>query len=167
MRTHRRVRQLKDKILPLSRLKKVIAFLQKKGARIVFTNGCFDILHYGHASYLEHAKRKGDILVVAVNSDSSIKKIKGPHRPVNPQQNRLRMVAALESVDYVTVFSQVTPLEVIKLLKPTILVKGADWDKQKIVGKEEVERTGGKVCSIPLVQGLSTTNLLKKISDAY
>ena len=158
---------LKDKIKNLAALKKIIAGLKKSGKKIVFTNGCFDLMHFGHAKYLEDAKRKGDILVVAVNSDSSIRKIKGRNRPIIEEKNRLRMMAALESVDFVLIFSEENPLRVIKALKPDILVKGADWDKNNIVGSDFVASYGGRVSTIKLVQGLSTTTLIHKIADKF
>ncbi|MDD4908407.1 MAG: D-glycero-beta-D-manno-heptose 1-phosphate adenylyltransferase, partial [Candidatus Omnitrophica bacterium] len=130
---------------------------------IVFTNGCFDILHYGHVKYLQEAKNTGNILVVAVNSDSSVKKLKGPSRPIVGQKNRTRVLSALESVDFVTIFSEDTPLKLIKLLKPDILVKGGDWDKKSIVGGRLVQSWGGKVISLPYVKGQSTTNIIDKI----
>jgi D-beta-D-heptose 7-phosphate kinase/D-beta-D-heptose 1-phosphate adenosyltransferase len=167
MRTHRTGRLLKDKIKSLAALKKIIAGLKRSGKRIVFTNGCFDLMHFGHAKYLEDAKRKGDILVVAVNSDSSVRKMKGRNRPVIAEKNRLRMMAALESVDFVLIFSEETPLRVIKALKPDILVKGADWDKNNIVGSDFVASYGGRVSTIKLVQGLSTTILIHKIADKF
>lgn len=165
MRTNRRSRTL-TKIKPLKALKKQIAGLKKQGKSIVFTNGCFDILHYGHAKYLQDAKGKGDILVVAVNSDSSIRKIKGKKRPIVDEDNRLKLLSALESIDYLTLFSETTPLTVIQEIKPDILIKGADWDKKNIVGTDFVEAYGGKVLTIKLVKGLSTTDIIKKIVRA-
>lgn len=158
---------VEDKIKSISKLKKTIDSLKPKGKRIVFTNGCFDILHFGHAKYLEAAKKKGDILIVAVNSDSSVRKIKGKKRPVIPQRERMRLVAALESVDYVTVFNQSTPLKLIKLLKPNILVKGGDWKAKDIVGKEFVESYRGKAITIPCIGKLSSSNLIKKIAQKF
>jgi D-beta-D-heptose 7-phosphate kinase/D-beta-D-heptose 1-phosphate adenosyltransferase len=164
MRAHRASRLLEDKIKSLGQLSKITARLRKCGKRIVFTNGCFDILHFGHAKYLQEAASLGDVLVVAVNSDSSIKKIKGKDRPIVDEKNRLRMIAALESVDFVTLFSQSTPINAIKAIKPSILVKGADWSKGDIVGGDFVTGCGGKVKSVKLVKGLSTTNLINKIA---
>ncbi len=154
---------LKEKIKNLAALKKIILKLKKKRRKIVFTNGCFDLLHYGHVKYLEDAKRKGDILVVAINSDVSVRKIKGKERPIIGQNDRLSLIAALESVDYVILFNEETPLKVIKELKPDILVKGADWDSKQIVGSEVVLSYGGKVSTIKLIKDRSTTNLIKKI----
>lgn len=154
---------LEEKIKNLNALKKIILKLKENGKKIVFTNGCFDLLHYGHVKYLEDAKRKGDILVVAINSDASIRKIKGKKRPVVSQKDRLSLIAALESVDYVVLFNEETPLKLIKELKPDVLVKGADWDKKQIVGTNFVSSYGGKASTIKLIKGRSTTNLIKKI----
>lgn len=165
MRTDRAGRLLKEKIKHLNALKKIIFKLKKKGKKIVFTNGCFDLLHYGHIKYLEDAKRKGDILIVAINSDASVKKIKGNKRPIVNQQDRLSLIAALQSVDYVVLFNEETPLKVIKELRPDILVKGADWDKKQIVGTDFVLSYGGRVSTIRLTKGRSTTNLIKKIAE--
>ena len=138
--------------------------LKKAGKRIVFTNGCFDILHAGHVSYLGKAKELGDVLVVGVNSDASVRRIKGPERPINSEGDRLKIVSALEAVDYVTLFSEETPFNLICEIRPDVLVKGADWKKNEIVGGKEVESWGGKVKQIPLVPGRSTTALVEKIN---
>lgn len=151
------------KIKSLKELKKILAGLRAKGKKIVFTNGCFDILHYGHAKYLQDAKKKGDILVVAINSDASVKRIKESKRPIVGETDRLGVIAALESVDYAVLFKEDTPLKVITSLKPDILVKGADWKKNNIVGSDIVSGYGGKVVRIKLMPGRSTTNLIKKI----
>jgi len=151
--------KIKDK----QSLKKIIIGLHSKGKRVVFTNGCFDILHYGHAKYLQQAKAKADILVVAINSDASVRKLKGNDRPLVSQEFRAKMVAALSSVDYVVIFPEETPLEIIKFLKPDILVKGGDWQEDKIVGADFVKSCGGKVYSIKFIPGFSTTNIIKKI----
>jgi len=158
---------LKRKIKSLGALRKIVSRLKKQGKKIVFTNGCFDILHYGHAKYLEKAKNKGDILIVAVNSDGSVKKIKGDKRPVTPQMQRIGLIAALEGVDYALLFNQPDPYLVIKSLKPDVLVKGADWKKEQIVGNDILAGYGGKVSTVKLVKGLSTTNLIKKIAKKF
>lgn len=155
---------LKQKIKSLKHLKKIIPGLKAQRKKIVFTNGCFDLLHYGHAKYLEGAKKRGDILVVAINSDVSIKKIKGSKRPIVNEKDRLGLVAGLQSVDYVLLFSEETPLRVIKELKPDILVKGADWNRRDIVGGKFVLSYGGEVVRLKLLKGRSTTNLIKKIA---
>lgn len=151
------------KLKNLQQLRKIIAGLHSRGRKVVFTNGCFDILHYGHAKYLEAAKAKGDVLVVALNSDSSVRVLKGKCRPVVSQNYRAKLVAALEAVDYVVIFSQGTPLKIIKELKPDVLVKGGDWKEKDIVGADLVKSRGGRVYSIKFVPGLSTTNIIKKI----
>jgi D-beta-D-heptose 7-phosphate kinase/D-beta-D-heptose 1-phosphate adenosyltransferase len=158
---------MEEKIKNLTQLKRIISSLKMKGKKIIFTNGCFDILHYGHVKYLEVAKKKGDILVVALNSDASIRRIKGKQRPIIQEADRLRIVAALESVDYVVLFDENTPLKIIKLLKPDVLVKGTDWNKDNIVGSDVVLRYGGKVHTIKLIKNRSTTNLIKKIAKAF
>jgi D-glycero-beta-D-manno-heptose 1-phosphate adenylyltransferase len=145
-------------------LGKIISRLHSQGKKIVFTNGCFDILHYGHAKYLEQAKAKADVLVVAVNSDSSVKSLKGKGRPVVGQKSRAKMLAALESVDYVVIFPEETPGELIKFLKPDVLVKGGDWEQDRIVGADFVKSRGGRVYSIKFIKGFSTTNILRKIA---
>jgi len=158
---------LKTKIKNLTELKKIIANFKARGKKIVFTNGCFDLLHYGHIKYLEDAKSMGDILVVAINSDSSVRKIKGIKRPIINKHDRLRTVAALASVDYVVPFNENTPIKVIKLLKPNVLVKGADWKKNDIVGCNFVLSYGGRVSTVKLVRGHSTSNLIKKIAKVF
>lgn len=160
-------RPLEDKIKDLGKLKKLIFFLKRQGKKIVFTNGCFDLLHYGHIKYLQDASKKGDILIVGINSDSSVKKIKGDKRPIINQRDRLRLVAALESVDFVVLFKEDNPLKIIKILKPDLLVKGADWNKNNIVGKNFVSNYGGNVSRIRFVKGRSTTNLIKKIARRF
>jgi rfaE bifunctional protein nucleotidyltransferase chain/domain len=155
---------LAAKILPREKLSRRLAALRSRGKKIVFTNGCFDILHYGHVKYLEKAGRKGDILVVGVNSDSSVRRLKGSGRPVNSQVCRAAVIAALESVDYVTIFPEDTPLALIRSLLPDVLVKGGDWNKKDIVGSDVVENLGGKVFSISFEKGFSTTKIIKKIA---
>lgn len=151
------------KITTLASLKRKIKRLKQEGKKIVFTNGCFDILHYGHVKYLADAKAKGDYLVVALNSDASVSKIKGKKRPIVAQADRLRIVASLASVDFVVLFAQKDPLKVIKALSPDILIKGSDWSKKNIVGADFLESYGGKVLTVNLVKGRSTSALIKKI----
>jgi rfaE bifunctional protein nucleotidyltransferase chain/domain len=155
------------KIKNLRELKKIISRLKSRRKKIVFTNGCFDLLHYGHIKYLQEAKRKGDILVVAVNRDASVRRIKGKGRPILGEKDRLRLIAALESVDYVILFKQDTPLEVIKALKPDVLIKGSDWNIKKIVGADFVSGYGGRVATVKLAPGRSTTNLIKTIAKRF
>lgn len=154
-----------DKIKTRARLKKIINRLKKQGKKIAFTNGCFDILHYGHIKYLEDAKAKAGILVVGLNSDASIKRIKGASRPINRQSDRARMLEALSAIDYITVFNEDTPLKLIQALKPDILIKGRDWSVRKIVGADFVRASGGRVITVPYLKGYSTTGLIEKIKN--
>jgi D-beta-D-heptose 7-phosphate kinase/D-beta-D-heptose 1-phosphate adenosyltransferase len=130
---------------------------------VVFTNGCFDILHIGHVRLLEQAAKLGEVLFVAVNSDRSVRKLKGPSRPVKPQGERAEILAALASVDFVVIFDELTPLNVIKAMLPDVLVKGGDWTRETIVGRKEVENAGGKVVVIPLTESYSTSRLIERI----
>ncbi|MCX5702289.1 MAG: D-glycero-beta-D-manno-heptose 1-phosphate adenylyltransferase [Candidatus Omnitrophica bacterium] len=155
------------KVKTLKELNTIIKNLKSKGKKIVFTNGCFDLLHYGHLKYLEEAKAKGDILVVAINSDTSVNKIKGDKRPITSEKDRARIIAGLACVDYVVVFKEETPLNVIKILKPDILVKGRDWKADNIVGREVVLKNGGRVSTLSFLKGYSTTNLIKKIAEKF
>lgn len=134
--------------------------------RVVFTNGCFDLLHPGHVRSLDRGRSLGDLLVVGINSDASVRALKGPGRPVVSERERAEILAALASVDFVVIFDESTPRELIALLLPDVLVKGADWGAGAIVGREEVEAHGGKVVSIPLEPGYSTSNILEKIRTA-
>jgi D-beta-D-heptose 7-phosphate kinase/D-beta-D-heptose 1-phosphate adenosyltransferase len=154
----------KDKIRSKTALLKEINRLRKKGKKIGFTNGCFDILHAGHAKYLEDAKKRCDILIVGLNSDSSVKKIKGTKRPINNQKARQIVLASLEAVDYVVLFNQKTPFNLILAIKPDILIKGADWKQKDIIGAKEVLSCGGKIARISFLKGYSTTDIIKKIS---
>ncbi len=131
--------------------------------KIVFTNGCFDILHVGHIRYLQEAAKLGDILIVGLNSDESVKRLKGPERPINSEADRAEMLGALGFVDYVAIFSEDTPLNLIKMIKPDVLVKGGDYAPDDVVGKKEVEERGGRLVLIPFVEGKSTTNIIEKI----
>ena len=144
-------------------LARLMSRLKRAGKRIVFTNGCYDLLHVGHVALLERAKRLGDVLVVAINSDRSVKRLKGPRRPIVPEGERARVLAALSSVDLVTIFDEPTPARLIALLKPDVLVKGADWASGRIVGEDVVRRNGGRVVRVPLVAGSSTTKLIERI----
>ena len=153
---------IRNKIHSINRLLKIVSSLKEKGKKIVFTNGCFDILHAGHISYLRKAKQLGDILVVALNSDSSVKTIKGKHRPITRLKDRMQIISELESIDYTCSFNQSTPLSLIKKVSPDILVKGGDWKKDEIVGSNLVKSYGGKVVTIPFKKGYSTTSLIKK-----
>ena len=137
--------------------------LKKQGLKIVFTNGCFDLLHIGHIRYLAKAKTKGDILVVGLNSDRSVRKIKGPKRPILPQDQRAEVLASLACVDFITIFDEPDPLALIKTLLPDVLVKGADWGDHAIIGREVVK----EVVRIPMVEGASTSEIIQKIVDLY
>ena len=141
--------------------------LKKQNKKVVFTNGCFDILHAGHVDYITKAKEKGDVLIVAVNSDSSTKSLKGDARPIVPQNERAFIISSLKPVDYVFIFEEDTPYEVIKKIVPDVLVKGADWTPDKIVGKDIVEANGGKVETIKFVNDQSTTNIIKTVLDRF
>ncbi|ACC98734.1 RfaE bifunctional protein [Elusimicrobium minutum Pei191] len=150
----------KNKIFTKPALEKFIAKNRKAGKKIVFTNGCFDILHAGHVSVLEFSKSKGDVLVLGLNTDASVKRLKGPSRPINKQADRALVTAGLESVDAVAFFNEDTPLNLIKLVKPDVLVKGGDYKAQDIVGREYAK----KVVRFPLLKGRSTTNTICKIN---
>lgn len=150
----------KNKIMTRAKLSAFVKKAKKEGKKIVFTNGCFDILHAGHVSSIEFAKSKGDILVLGLNSDASVKRLKGPKRPINKQADRALVVASLGAVDAVCIFTQDTPLELIKIVKPDVLVKGADYKNKEVVG----EQFAGRVVLFPLIKGRSTTNLINKIS---
>lgn len=150
-------------ILDWPRLKNQREKWRQEGKKVVFTNGCFDLLHAGHIWLFKKAKKLGDVLMVAVNSDASLRRLKGPQRPVFPLKERLEILAAVEEIDVLTAFSQDTPQKIIALLRPDILVKGGDWPPDQIVGRKEVEESGGRVVLIPYLPGLSTTQLLQKI----
>ncbi len=156
---------LKDAILRFGREKRN-GPVSAGRRRMVFTNGCFDLLHPGHIRGFELARQMGDALIVGLNSDASVRQLKGPTRPVIPEQERAEILSALESVDAVVIFDELTPREVISQLLPDVLVKGGDWPGDQIVGREEVEAAGGRVVSIPLIPGYSTTAILKKIRES-
>ncbi len=137
--------------------------LRGEGQRVVFTNGCFDLLHPGHIRYLQQARALGDSLMVALNSDASVRKLKGEGRPILKQAERAEVLAALACVDYVTIFAEETPRELIAELLPDVLVKGGDWSVDTIVGREEVETAGGKVLSLAFIEGVSTTEIIERI----
>lgn len=147
----------------LSREDLLARFGRPRDYRLVFTNGCFDILHRGHVEYLYQARSLGDVLVVAMNTDASVEALKGPGRPVVPEDDRAMVLAALESVDAVTLFGESTPRVLIAALLPDVLVKGGDYSPDQIVGREEVRAVGGEVTVLPFIQGRSTTHLLQTI----
>lgn len=141
----------------------LIPQFQKTKKRIVFTNGCFDLLHIGHIRYLKEAQNLGDVLIVGLNSDSSVKRLKGENRPIYPQEERAEILASLRFVDYVVIFDEDTPQTLIELVQPDVLVKGGDWPIEKIVGADIVLKKGGKVFSLPYVDNHSTTNTIQSI----
>jgi D-glycero-beta-D-manno-heptose 1-phosphate adenylyltransferase len=153
------------KIVSQDELVRATAREKRAGRRVVFTNGCFDLIHPGHVRCLAEARALGDVLVVAVNSDRSVRGNKGPERPLVSERDRAEVIAALASVDYVTIFDEPTPRELISRVLPTVLVKGADWALDQVAGREEVEAAGGRVVSIPLASGYSTTNLVQRIRN--
>lgn len=156
------------KIFPSSKdLQPVLAELRGQGQRIVFTNGCFDLLHPGHLHTLAQARAHGDVLVVGINSDASVKRLKGEKRPILNENERSLMLAGLESVSYVTIFNEDTPRELILLLHPDVLVKGGDWSAETIVGRAEVESWGGRVELISYQEGRSTTDIIERVLAAY
>ena len=154
-------------VMSAQKLALLLADFQKSGKKIVFTNGCFDLLHSGHVSYLATARALGDLLVVGVNSDASVRRLKGKKRPIMPEEARAQLLAALACVDYVTIFDEDDPYQLISLLQPNILVKGGDWDTSSIVGRDLVEARGGKVCSLPFIDEYSTTSIVEEIIRRY
>lgn len=152
-----------SKLLPVESLIRERERLRREGTRVVFTNGCFDLLHPGHVRYLAEARALGDALIVALNSDRSVRLLKGEGRPILKEGERAEVMAALESVDFVVVFDQDTPQDLIARLLPDVLVKGGDWSVDQIVGREEVEAAGGKAVSLPYVEGSSTSEIIDRI----
>ncbi len=152
-----------EKIIKREALKEKVQALKRAGKSIVFTNGCFDFLHVGHVRYLKAAKAQGDVLVVGLNSDGSVRQIKGPRRPVVPEDERAEILASLACVDFVTLFDEPDPAMLIRFLMPDVLVKGADWATDAIVGRDIVESAGGRVVRIPLTEGVSTSGMIQKI----
>lgn len=141
--------------------------LKKQGKKVVFTNGCFDLLHSGHVHLFREARKLGDVLIVAVNDDSSVQKIKGPRRPIFSLKERLEILEAVQFIDYLIPFSQETPRKVISSLLPDILVKGGDWNMDEVVGREEVTTAGGKVVLIPPREGQSTSQILSRVIESF
>jgi len=156
-----------EKILGWKALRDEVEHRRRRGEKIAFTNGCFDILHVGHVRYLAEARKMGDLLIVALNSDVSVRAIKGERRPLVPQQQRAEVVASLAAVDYVTLFDETTPLTLIEYLRPDCLIKGGDWPEEAVVGRKTVRSWGGRVVLIPMVEGASTTNIVEKILEVY
>lgn len=154
-------------VLNISELSSKVKTLKQDGKRIVFTNGCFDIIHVGHVRYLKEARKLGDVLIVGLNSDESVRTIKGTSRPIVPQAERAEVLSSLRSVDYVVIFNEPDPYNTIAALKPDILVKGGDWHIENIIGRDIVESCGGKVCTIPFIEGASSTNIIESIITKY
>jgi len=155
------------RVMPLAALARLRARLRREGKRVVFTNGTFDIIHRGHVEYLAAARKMGDVLIVGLNSDASIRRIKGPKRPINRMADRAAVLASLASVDYVCVFGSDTPYTLIRRLVPDVLVKGADWKNKGIVGSDVVKGAGGTVRTVRLTPGRSTTNVIERVLHAY
>ena len=151
------------KLKSLEELKSIALQAKARGQKIVFTNGCFDILHRGHLHVLREAKALGDLLIVAVNSDGSVQRLKGPSRPVINEAGRSELIAALEMVDYVTLFDEIDPRRLIEEIQPDILAKGGDWRRDQVVGADIVERSGGKVAVISYLKGFSTTEIIERV----
>lgn len=151
------------KVKKLGEIRKIVSRLKKGKKKIVFTNGCFDILHYGHVTYLKKCKSLGDFLIIGLNSDSSVKKIKGEGRPITGERERAAVLSALEFVDYVVLFDQKTPEELIKAIEPDVLAKGGDWRIKDIAGSDYVKKKKGRVVTIPFVKGYSTTDIIRRV----
>ena len=164
---HEEMLRTSKAILNLEELTKTVSLAKSVGKTIVFTNGCFDLIHGGHIEFLQKAREKGDLLIVGLNSDESVKSIKGNDRPIKTQKERANIISALKSVDYITIFNETTPEEIIRQVRPDILVKGDDYNKDEVAGREIVEGYGAKVELIPIVKGLSTTNIVTKILENH
>lgn len=159
------MRSIESKVIQQSQLSSLCESLKRSGKRIVTTNGCFDLLHWGHLQYLEKARELGDILICAVNSDSSVKKLKGPTRPIHSEVIRAKQLAALESVDYVVIFEEDAPQQILELIKPTLHVKGGDYRPEDLPERTVVEKNGGKVRCLPVAPGFSTTSLIENLKS--
>lgn len=157
---------MEEKIIPLADVPALCAALRAREARVVFTNGCFDILHVGHTRYLAAARAMGDVLLVAINSDRTVRELKGASRPIVSESERAELLAALACVDYVTVFDELSPRSLIASALPAVLVKGGDYSLDEIHGREEVEAAGGRVVAVPVVEGASTTNIIERIKSS-
>jgi rfaE bifunctional protein nucleotidyltransferase chain/domain len=156
-----------NKIVTWEALNKQVERERGEGKKIAFTNGCFDILHVGHVRYLREARKTGDILILGLNSDASVRAIKGERRPLVTQEDRAEVVASLASVDYVTLFDEMTPLKLIEYLRPDVLVKGGDWKEELVVGGDAVRSWGGRIVIVPLTEGASTTTIVEKVLRIY
>ena len=158
-----RFEKIHNKIQTWEDIKQTVTDWKSKGYKIIFTNGCFDLLHYGHIHYLAEARDLGDKLIVGMNSAASVRRLKGEHRPINDELTRQHLLAALEPIDALVVFEDDTPLDLIKMIMPDVLVKGGDWKPHQIVGSDVVLASGGEVKSLPYLEGYSTTNIEQKI----
>jgi len=154
------------KALPLDKLVPIRARLRREGKKVVFTNGCFDLLHGGHVRLFHEAKKKGDVLIVALNSDASVRRLKGQTRPIFPLRERFEILAAIADIDYLTSFGEPTPQNIIAALLPDVLVKGGDWGPNEIVGRAEVEAAGGRVARIRYYEGHSTSSIIRRIAHS-
>ena len=164
---HEEMLRTSKSVLSLEELIKIVSLAKSVGKTVVFTNGCFDLIHGGHIEFLQKAREKGDLLIVGLNSDQSVKSIKGNDRPIKTQKERANIISALKSVDYITIFNETTPEEMIRQVRPDILVKGDDYNKHEVAGREIVEGYGAKVELIPIIKGLSTTNIVTKILENH
>jgi len=163
MTYHATPKTVRDKLKTLDDLVAIAAAARAKGQTVVFTNGCFDLLHRGHIHTLRQAKAAGDLLIVAINSDRSVKAIKTPKRPILPETDRVELIAAMEMVDYVILFDEPDPYKLIAAIKPQVLAKGGDWSGDRIIGADIVEAAGGRVAVIPYLPGFSTTEIIERI----
>jgi rfaE bifunctional protein nucleotidyltransferase chain/domain len=154
------------KLKSLEEIKAIIVEARNNRKRVVFTNGCFDLLHRGHVHILREARACGDVLVVGINSDKSVKQIKGPARPVLPESDRCELLGALEMVDFVILFNEPDPYDLIAAIQPDVLVKGGDWNSEKIIGADLVEEGGGRVVVVPYIKGFSTTEIIERIRNS-
>lgn len=161
MTGRRRDSTARGRVLSAEAARRAVRAAQRRGEKVVFTNGCFDLLHFGHHHLLHHSRRLGDCLIVAVNSDASIRRLKGPGRPINDEGERMLMLSGLESVDYVVLFEEDTPMGLLDLLRPDILVKGGEYQEGVVVGREFVESYGGKVALVEQIPGISTSAILE------
>lgn len=154
-----------SKLKSWQEIRRIISELKDQGQKIVFTNGCFDILHKGHITYLREAKALGDVLIVGLNSDNSVRRLKGATRPINNEQDRADLLSELTSVDYIVIFNEDTPYDLINYIKPDILVKGGDWKASQIVGSDIVKAAGGKVVSLKFLAGYSTSEMINRMKN--
>jgi rfaE bifunctional protein nucleotidyltransferase chain/domain len=154
------------KLKSLEEIKAIIVEARNNRKRVVFTNGCFDLLHRGHVHILREARACGDVLVVGINSDKSVKRIKGPARPVLPESDRCELLGAMEMVDFVILFNEPDPYDLIAAIQPDVLVKGGDWNSEKIIGADLVEEGGGRVVVVPYIKGFSTTEIIERIRNS-